>query len=325
MFKVLYNQARIKICIQPITPILIKSGRESLDPTLPAMEFVRTRTVAGEVPYIPGSSFKGVVRSHAEQILRTLDLDTCDITIRGEDCVNIRKQGDDKKMPYKEHCYACRTFGSTELASHTRFCDAYPWHPGASQDKMESGAEQIITETRTNVMIDRRKGTAAGGSLFDLEVVSSGNFYGEIIARNYQLWQIALLALVLRDIQEGYQRLGGLKSRGFGWVNAQVEDFAFQQLGALACDKDAKSLRGVGSIKALEQEYGLIPKDELTIASEDATSTAPESIIATTIPRLRTTFVPEEGKETESWNQLADALVSGDNWKKMTENGRRMQ
>jgi hypothetical protein len=219
-------------------------------------------------------------------------------------------------MPYKEHCYACRTFGSLELASRTRFCDAYPWKPGASRDEMENGAKQIIIETRTNVMIDRRRGTAAGGSLFDLEVVSSGNFYGEIIIRNYQLWQIALLALVIRDMQEGYQRLGGLKSRGFGWVNAQVEDFAFQQFGALTCDENTPSLRGIGAIEALTQEYGLIPNDELT---------APESIVATTIGSLRTTFAPQAGKETESFNQLADALVSGENWKGLIENGRHIQ
>ncbi|OYT68262.1 MAG: hypothetical protein CFK48_12135, partial [Armatimonadetes bacterium CP1_7O] len=75
----LYNQLELEIAIIPQTPLLIKSGQKaSIDPALPDMQFVRTRRrlpdgEVDEVVYIPGSSLRGVVRAHAERLLRTLD------------------------------------------------------------------------------------------------------------------------------------------------------------------------------------------------------------------------------------------------------------
>jgi CRISPR/Cas system CSM-associated protein Csm3 (group 7 of RAMP superfamily) len=160
MFKKLYNQAKISFEIKPLTPLLIQSGKAGLDPTLPDMRFVRTNSFYGEVVYIPGSSLKGVIRSYSEKMLRTMGMEICDVIAAPCDKVynNYReklkrfeehkgKKPDlptmysliasfvkDKKakelpekMPYRAHCYTCRTFGSTNLSSHTRIVDAYPW------------------------------------------------------------------------------------------------------------------------------------------------------------------------------------------------------
>lgn len=75
----LYNELSLEIAIMPQTPLLIKSGQKaSIDPALPDMQFVRTRRrlpkgEVNEVVYIPGSSLRGVVRAHAERLLRTIN------------------------------------------------------------------------------------------------------------------------------------------------------------------------------------------------------------------------------------------------------------
>jgi CRISPR-associated RAMP protein (TIGR02581 family) len=304
MFKVLYNQIRIDICIKPVTPILIKTGREAFDPTRPDNEFVKTATSFGEVPYLPGSSLKGIIRSHAERILRTLNLEKseCDIT-RDNSCVE--KKGDNK-VPYKENCFACRTFGSTKLASRIRLTDAYPWRVGDDPEAMKKAAKDIITEPRTGNKIDRRKGIAAGGALFTSEVVTSGNFYSEITLRNYQLWQIALLSLVLRDINAGHQRIGASKSRGLGKVSINITDFDIYQFGCLR-DGDNK-IMGIGCVPDTK-EYDLIPEDYIEV---------PEFIKAQQDSPVSACF-RSASEPHESWSKLASMMVNSDNWKRLME------
>ncbi|MFQ6089276.1 MAG: CRISPR-associated RAMP protein Csx7 [Candidatus Methanofastidiosia archaeon] len=323
MFKMLYNQAKLMMCIQPISPILVKSGLEAFDPTRPDMEFIRSRVPIGdevkEVPFIPGSSIKGIIRSHAERILRTLNLQCCDISRKGEDCISWwekkekKEKGEaEKEMRYKDHCYACRTFGSTKLASRTRISDANPWKFGAKQEEMKTQIESIHTEERPGVMIDRRRGTAAKGSLFFFEVLTSGSFFAEITLRNYQLWQLALLSLVLRDINEGHQRLGAGKSRGLGKVSVRIEDFEIQQLGALA--GDGTKMYGVGKLNSLKKEYDLLEDDEITKTN---------SLKVETNGFIRTIFKPDPSVSPNTcWEEMATELVKSKNWNKLLEGGK---
>jgi len=306
MFKVLYNQARMDICIEPVTPILIKTGREAFDPTRPDNEFVRTSMDFGEVPYLPGSSLRGVIRSHAERILRTLRLERseCDITQRGKACTERSGRRNGEKFPYKKHCFACRTFGSTELASRTRFTDAYPWPLTADREAMQQAAGEIILESRTSNKIDRRRGVAARGALFTAEVVSSGSFHSEVTLRNYQLWQIALLALVLRDINAGHQRLGASKSRGLGKVKIAITDFQIQQLGCLT--DGGNKLMGIGCADRAE-DYDLIPEDYIE---------APEYLKSQSEYLISTCFTPAADPD-ECWKNMALKLVNSNNWKNL--------
>ncbi len=84
MHKRLLNEAIIEISIQPNGPILIKAGEKGADPTLPDMEFVRTNNK----PYLPGSSLKGVIRSHCERLARTVGGArlSCDPLHPGDSC-----------------------------------------------------------------------------------------------------------------------------------------------------------------------------------------------------------------------------------------------
>jgi CRISPR/Cas system CSM-associated protein Csm3 (group 7 of RAMP superfamily) len=70
MLKQLLNECVIELMIEPDGPILVKSGRDTVRG--PNMAFVRTWRNGQEEVYLPGSSLKGVLRSHAERITRTL-------------------------------------------------------------------------------------------------------------------------------------------------------------------------------------------------------------------------------------------------------------
>jgi CRISPR/Cas system CSM-associated protein Csm3 (group 7 of RAMP superfamily) len=63
-------RADVKITIEPSDPVLIKSGYATMD----GADMVPVSTFRNGKPvyYFPGSSFKGVLRSHLERIARTL-------------------------------------------------------------------------------------------------------------------------------------------------------------------------------------------------------------------------------------------------------------
>ncbi|MCP4424804.1 MAG: CRISPR-associated protein, partial [Chloroflexi bacterium] len=224
----------LSFAIRPQGPLLIKSGQESgADPTLLDMNFVRTYHAGlGEnTVYLPGSSLKGTIRSYAEKIARTLDDQperfppmSCN-PLGGSDkrgdsdyyCgKHLAKKGLTAPQKHREACPICRTFGHTSLASHLRLSDAYPLNPD-QPPQLELMRQANNTDTRDGVAIDRVSGAVAVGP-FNLEVVTRGAFYGQLTLHNFQLWQLGLLAIVLRDLGQGRVPMGFGKSRGLGQV-----------------------------------------------------------------------------------------------------------
>ena len=220
MHKRRINQFALTLTIKPNGPLLIKSGLDSAaDPTLPQMSFVRTQHPhGGETVYLPGSSLKGVIRSHSERILRTVFPNNrhkcCDPLERGCEKEADRKTG--SAAVYKTSCLACRIYGSTAVGSHFFINDAYPEVPLNN------------LELRHNVAINRRNGAAQRGALFDMEVAVTGDFQTTLYLHNFELWQIGLLALALRDIDAGHVRIGFAKSRGLGAVHIDFNEAVLQ-------------------------------------------------------------------------------------------------
>lgn len=215
-----FNEAVFELRLRPQTPLLVKAGGEgeaAIDPTVPDMSFVRLRRPdGGETLYIPGSSLRGVLRAHAERLVRSVKLDeACDPLARGERetsyglksaCSITDKQ--DGATAYRGACYACRLFGATGLASRVRVSDLYP-------------VDKPVSQKRYGVAIDRVTGAVAQGP-FDLEIVTDGSFAGVITLRNFTLGQFGLLAAALLDLGEGLVALGFGKSRGLGRVELSI-------------------------------------------------------------------------------------------------------
>jgi len=266
MLKKRLNAAKLSLSIRPYGPILIKSGIETPDPTRPDMEFVRTRhPEAGETVYLPGTSLKGAFRSHSERILAGLGIkEICNPFDRQSACRKASTKRGNKKPDsaevFREQCPVCQTFGSLSISGRCTFLDAFPWPLGETGSAVLDGAlEANRTEKRTQVAIDRITGAARGSALFNLETVTSGTFFTEIVLRNFQLWQIGLLAIVLRDIDEGHQRIGFGKSRGLGSVSVQPD-----RIEILQVSKNTDSILGVGALcsESDRDRYGFQEEDQ---------------------------------------------------------------
>lgn len=193
------------------------------------------------LPFIPGSSLKGVVRSHIERILRILNYNgeklwACDPLDEKSRCVTAERkkalieqaEGDDQQfteLVWNESCTACRLFGSQWLASRVSF-----------QDAMLANREELLrlTEVRDGVGIDRDLGAAKPKIKYDFETVPPGAAFAvRIIVENADEWEVGLLILALQAMSRGELPIGGKTTRGLGWgelVELQVQRIGPDQL-----------------------------------------------------------------------------------------------
>jgi len=271
MLKKLINSARIEMKIIPIDPLLIKSGQASVSGV--NMAFVRTyRNGEKDEPFIPGSSLKGVIRSYAEKICRSLKdspvpvclpyLDPKNKAEKGEDrqysCgllfEKFKKDKNQKTVPtpdvYRLSCPACRLFGSQCFIGRFATSDAY-------LTKSFKAQGLPVFEIRDGIAINRITGGVANGP-FDLEVLTRGEFTTSLDIRNFERWQLGLVALVLRDMEEGLVRIGFGKSRGLGRFKARITRFGINYY-----HRKPGTLSGLYSLCSDDrQQYGLFRESE---------------------------------------------------------------
>ncbi|MBE3577764.1 MAG: hypothetical protein IMX00_08745 [Limnochordales bacterium] len=310
----LYNQATFHIALRPRTPLLIKAGQgqEALDPTLPDMSFVRTlRGGTGEPReeiFIPGSSLRGVVRAHAERLLRTVKPGAaCNPLVRDPQKSGTlrpacspegRNEDEDDEgrqsragapQAYQQSCYACRLFGNTSIASRVRFSDFFLAGAG---EAAAAGVPAPLTETRYGVAIDRVTGAVAHGP-FELETVTDALFTGLVEVRNFTVGQFGLLAAALLDLSDGYVAMGYGKSRGLGLVELIFLNLKLRY--GPRTPLEPRRLWGVGDLAPAEvlEAYGLrklAQHDHLEIDAPAGDSQTASSGELTTAPRFLATI-----------------------------------
>jgi CRISPR-associated RAMP protein (TIGR02581 family) len=220
MFKDLINEAKIDITINLQSPLCIKTGdSDAFNPTLPDMQCVKTYKNGEPIYIIPGSSFKGIVRSRYEKLLKLFDEHVCDVT-KNKECSNnekrknIENNGFSKgRAVYNEMCGACKMFGSGNIASRIKFRDFYP-------------KNEVKTSIRNGVAINRITGASQKGALYEYEVIDSATFQSKILINNFEPKYLKILMYVLRDIDEGYVNLGSSSSRGNG--NMKIESLKLE-------------------------------------------------------------------------------------------------
>ncbi|MDQ3012019.1 MAG: RAMP superfamily CRISPR-associated protein [Acidobacteriota bacterium] len=307
MHKKLLNEATFHLAIAAEGPLLVKSGTEGWDPTVPDMQFIRTRHAKlGETIFIPGSSLKGTLRSYSEKIARTLDVFCCDPFEQGKDSPArfCGKKAEDKSKDggldggqvYQESCVACRLYGSTAIAGRAAFADAYP----------TIDLKSHLTK-RMAVAIDRVLGSVAVGP-FDFEALTEGEFTTTIRLRNFELWQLGLLGLAVRDLCLGRIRVGYGKSRGFGSVSARLDQLELRSIvaGGLAMDDGKLSVKSIGALLSEEERghYGITSEAETKPISVAANPKQSDEL-------LGTAFMFEREKDSANWfPPSVDALLS---------------
>jgi CRISPR/Cas system CSM-associated protein Csm3 (group 7 of RAMP superfamily) len=147
---------------------------------------------------------------------------------------------------YRLSCAACRLFGSHGFVGRFAASDAYP-----------KANSVPLVEVRDGVAIDRFTGGAAQGAKYDLEVLTRGEFETTLEIRNFERWQLGLVGLVLRDMEEGLVRIGFGKSRGLGRIKAAVTNFEITYY-----NRAVSTLAGLDALCSAEDRraYGFFPE-----------------------------------------------------------------
>jgi len=195
------------------------------------------------LPYIPGSSFKGVLRSTVEAIVRAISPGkgmwpwACDPL--GEMCIQSTKikEWEDKvrrdeitreeldRKVWEKSCTVCRLFGSPWLASKVKVCDLYlnpSGKPNKGEEEEKSAEWLGRIEVRNGVAIDRDTETVYGGRLYDYEVVPRETVFNlNMRVDNAGPEELGLLFLGLREFMEGEGWLGG---NAFGRVRVELDE-----------------------------------------------------------------------------------------------------
>ncbi len=152
---------------------------------------IRVRIGNEEVPYIPGSSVKGVVRSHLEPLLSGVS-------------------GGERVVQY--------LFGSagkdTRVRGHVAFVDCHPLEP-------------VAVHTKPGVAIDRTTGAASPRKKYDIETVAPGTrFSFKLIMENIDIRDDTLEAkamrLVLSELKNSRIAIGGKTTSGLGVVSLDI-------------------------------------------------------------------------------------------------------
>ncbi|MEM3661056.1 MAG: CRISPR-associated RAMP protein Csx7 [Thermoproteota archaeon] len=239
-----------------ISPLRIGSGQE---PPLGATVDLAVLRIPYEgklVPYIPGSSLKGIFRSQATAIAKSVGLNVC-TGLSKETCMDLKeirdpdlgeqklgdyvalklRHGDSKnamKSFWENACLMCKVFGSPGYAGKLHFSDAYPISKDGTLLPVRLGA-------RTGIAIDRRTGAMMKHALYTVEYVEPGSrFRFNIWCKNLPNYVLGLLGVILRMSNHGQIRIGGFKTRGFGEV--RVEDLKFRNRDTHQIDMRLKIL-----------------------------------------------------------------------------------
>ena len=226
MFNTFQSRLILEGEVETLTAIRVGAGRSTavLGSDLPVVRDTKNH------PYIPGSSFKGVLRSYIESILRSFTENehiVCNPIDKDGQCITRDKMNtlrdkrdrnnwNDDKFNSKilsKTCWTCQLFGSLWYASKLQIRDLY-----VQQDLWFDQYQQ-----RDGVAIDRDTETAVGGHLYDFEVVPAGlRFDFHAIVDNATDWQLGMLYLGLSAFKKGDLAIGGGSSRGLGVIQLSL-------------------------------------------------------------------------------------------------------
>ncbi len=223
MFDIFKNRLELTGTLWTVTALRISAGRSSepIGSDLPVIKDALGR------PLIPGSSFKGALRSRLESFLRGIDKEfAANPAIEEEWSINPEKMkelkedyaGNDAALTdaivRKTDLISC-LFGSPWIASKFQVRDLTVL-PEAWFGQYQE---------RDGVAIDRDTETAADGKLYDFQVVPAGTpFQFRAVVENAEEWELGLLTIGLHQFETEQIPLGGGRSRGLGVVKLEINE-----------------------------------------------------------------------------------------------------
>lgn len=260
----LRNRYRFEGTLVMQTALHIGGGRASLSPS----DSPVVLTPTGH-PFIPGSSFKGALRSTIEKLVPLLPagpettFSTCALIDlpelaqiaqteqEGGDkaCPTVRQRGiarvrqawqrrgkvydlEQRDWPYL--CSTCQLFGSPFAASRININDLY----------LVSNAWEGGIQIRDGVAIDRDSETAKERLKYDFEVVpASAAFKLHIDLENATPQDVQILSVGLSEFVHGFAMIGGKRSRGLGACELQALTVSSLELTGVSRQESRKRLQ----------------------------------------------------------------------------------
>lgn len=221
MFDVFKNRLDLTGTLATVTALRISQGRstEPIGSDLPVV-----KDALGQ-PLIPGSSFKGAMRSRLESFLRGIDLtlakDPSELVskLMNEQVKTIKEKNKDN-----DEALTIALNGITDEVSKVF---GTPWQASKFQVrdltvKPDSWFGQY--QERDGVSIDRDTETAVDGRLYDFQVVPAGvEFEFRAVCENAEDWELGLLVMGLQQFKMEQIPLGGGNSRGLGVVKLEID------------------------------------------------------------------------------------------------------
>jgi CRISPR-associated RAMP protein (TIGR02581 family) len=228
MFDIFKNRLELTGTLTTVTALKIGAGRsvEPADPDVPVI-----KDALGN-PLIPGSSFKGALRSRLESFLRGIDssfandpselssslwmnqvkaFKTASESIKDTKARDVRLTNDLIELTDK----ASMLFGSPWLAGKLQIRDL------TVQPDNWFGQYQ----ERDGVAIERDTETAADGRKYDFQVVPAGTIFDfKATGENLEEAELGLLMLGLTQFENEMIPLGGGRSRGLGVVRLDLDE-----------------------------------------------------------------------------------------------------
>lgn len=232
-FDRLKNRYHIHAELTARTAFRIGRGKEFTAALTDLPQLMASDDQGGRRVLVPGSSWKGLLRSNAERLLRALGPqgacdpfhDPCLKPLREEDKKQVeklraREQIERARVRLRDDiCLACATFGAPGLASHVKTADC---------------VLDASLQVRDGVAMDRDLGRASDRLKYDFEVVEAGATLAmEIHLENATDWQVGLLLAMIDDLDTGFARVGGFGSRGLGWLGVRALTVTRQSLAEI--------------------------------------------------------------------------------------------
>lgn len=194
------NKKNYKVTISILTGIHIGAGNDKVQ--IGGVDSAVIKDPVSNLPYIPGSSLKGKIRC----LLET-------------ESKNFKGEND----PFLNICFGSKiTNDKNQSPTRLIFRDLFLNEVDAN--KFRSG--NINTEFKTEIVIDRQKGTAKDGGLRTIErVPPSLTFEGEILIRFLDGEEEKIKNVLVEGIKLlNNDYLGGSGSRGYGAIEMKIEE-----------------------------------------------------------------------------------------------------
>lgn len=227
MFDVFKNRLEVTGTLETLTALRIGSGRstDAIGTDLPVI-----KDSLGK-PIIPGSSFKGAMRSRLESFLRAVDerFAKDPSSLVGEDYTATIRQ---YKRSHEDND-ATLSAALIRLADPVSRIFGAPWLAGKLHVRdlpVAASAWFGQYQERDGVIIDRDTETA--GNKYDFQIVPAGTtFEFKAAIENAEGWELGLLMLGLQQFEQAQVPLGGGRSRGLGVVQLRVETTRWWDMG----------------------------------------------------------------------------------------------